>query len=102
MLEGRIAELEATIATLEIFEGPVTTDVVGFCSYVTIKDIETGKRRTVQLVSEHEANINSGLLSATSPLGSCLLGAAVDDEVEMTTPRATTTYRILEITAGQF
>ena len=101
MLEGRIAELEATIASLEIFEGPVSTDVVGFCSYAAIEEIETGKRRTVQLVSEHEANINAGLLSATSPLGNCLLGAAVDDEVELTTPRGTTTYRILEITAGQ-
>lgn len=102
MLEGRIAELEAQVSSVEIFEGPASTDVVDFCSFVTIEDVDSGKKRTIQLVNELEANVNLGMISITSPLGSCLVGNAVGDEVEITTPRGSTTYLILEITAGHF
>jgi transcription elongation factor GreA len=102
MIEGRIAELEDSLSTLEVFEGPVSTDVVGFCSYVTIEDVDTGKTRVVQIVNEFEANISVGMLSINSPLGSILLGSAVDDEVELITPRGTTNYRILKIESSSF
>jgi transcription elongation factor GreA len=102
MIEGRIAELESLVSSVEIFEGPASSDVVGFCSLVTIEDVDNSRKRTIQLVNEIEANVNSGSISITSPLGSCLVGSVVGDEVELTTPRGTTTYQILEIAAGHF
>ncbi len=102
MIEGRIAELESLVSSVEIFEGPASSDVVGFCSLVTIEDVDNGRKRTIQLVNEIEANVNNGSISITSPLGSCLVGSVGGDEVELTTPRGTTTYQILEISAGHF
>ena len=44
-----------------------------------------------------EADPLSGKISDESPLGKALLGKKLNDDVEITTPAETTTYKIVEI-----
>lgn len=55
-------------------------------SRVRIRDLKTDRPETYTLVFPHEADIGKGLLSVLAPLGTALLGATVNDVVELTTP----------------
>jgi regulator of nucleoside diphosphate kinase len=60
--------------------------VVTMNSRVRIRDLGNDRRETYTLVFPHEADITRGLLSVLAPLGTALLGARVDDVVELETP----------------
>lgn len=55
-------------------------------SRIRIRDIKTDRPETYTLVFPHEANIANGLLSVLAPLGTALLGAKLDDVIELETP----------------
>ena len=50
------------------------------------------------LVAEGEADLKSGKISVTSPIGKGLLGKEVGDVAEITVPNGTLKFDILEIT----
>ena len=50
------------------------------------------------LVAESEADIKTGKISVSSPIGKGLLGRSVGDIAEVTTPAGTTKFEVLEIT----
>ena len=50
------------------------------------------------LVSESEADLKSGKISVTSPIGKGLLGKQVGDVAEIEVPNGTLKFDILEIT----
>lgn len=96
--EGRIAELEDIISRAEVIE--ITTlsgDMVRFGATVTLADEDTDEETTYQIVGPHEADINALRLSTTSPIGRALIGKAVGDSVEVTTPRGAKAYEIIEV-----
>jgi len=49
------------------------------------------------LVAESEADLKSGKISVTSPIGHGLLGKEVGDVAEITVPNGTLKFKILEI-----
>jgi transcription elongation factor GreA len=49
-------------------------------------------------VAESEANLKSGKISVSSPIGKGLLGKKVGDTAEITVPNGTLKFDILEIT----
>ena len=55
---------------------------------------ETGKTHTWTLVGATEADLARGRLSAESPVGRALLGAALGSVVAVQTPRGERNYRI--------
>jgi transcription elongation GreA/GreB family factor len=65
---------------------PTADGTVAFGSRVTIT--RDGKRQSLRVVGEDEANPREGLISVRSPLAQALLGARAGDTVEMEKPRA--------------
>jgi len=79
-------------ARVQIVPAP-TGDTVAFGSRVTIA--RNGKRQSLRIVGEDEADPREGLVSWRSPLAQTIIGARVGDVVEMEKPAAELT--ILEV-----
>jgi transcription elongation factor GreA len=65
-----------------------------------LADEDTEEEATYRLVGSHEADAGAGLLSVTSPLGRALIGKALGDVVEVTTPRGSRSYEVVKIAYG--
>jgi len=50
------------------------------------------------LVAESEADLKTGKISVTSPIGKGLLGKSVGEIAEVTVPNGTMKFEVLEIT----
>jgi transcription elongation factor GreA len=100
-IEGRLAEIEDQIARAEVIDvSKLKGNTVKFGAKVTIADEESGEEQTYQIVGAVESDINHGLLSITAPLARALIGKAVGDTVEVTTPRGSKAYEIVTIAFG--
>ena len=98
-VEKKIQEFEHKLANSEIIETThLANDRVGFCSVVTLENLDNGGKVTYQIVGPDESDIPSGKISISSPLGKALIGKEVDDEVTVQTPGGVKNYIILEIT----
>ncbi len=96
-IEGRIKELEAVLSLADVIDPTTLSGGVKFGATVTIVDEETDEEKTWQIVGEHEANVESGLLNIKSPIARALIGKEEGDSVEVRTPGGTKDYEILSI-----
>ncbi len=98
MLEARIKQLEGIIATAKIVD-PSKIDIskVSVLTKVTISNLATKKVMTYQIVGQKEADLKAGKISASSPIGSGLLGKAVGEIAEITTPTGKMKFEIMNI-----
>lgn len=97
-IEGRLAELEDMIARAEVIDvKKLSGNTVKFGATVTLSDEDSGEEQTYQIVGAVESDIKSGLLSITAPLARALIGKAVGDSVEVTTPRGSKAYEITRV-----
>ena len=96
IIESRIRELEAGLATAEILSkrpsAPRKRTAVG--TKVRLKDLDTGKKLTYTLVDVREADADTGRISTTSPVGKGLLDREVGDEVVIDVPNGKRHYMI--------
>jgi transcription elongation factor GreA len=96
--EKRISELEDKLATARILDDTgMTSDEVLIGATVKLKDLETNEELTYTLVSEMEADYDSGRISITSPIGSSLLNHKVNEEIDIKVPAGILRYKILSI-----
>src|SRR5690625_1008072 len=101
MLEMRIAKLEEIVANARIInESKIDTSKALIHSTVKIKNEANGQEMTYKLVSPTEANLKTGKISVTSPIGQGLLGKKVGEEAEIQVPNGKITLEILEISRG--
>ena len=99
MLEAKIKQLEAVIATARIVdETTIDTSKVSILTKVTLTNLATRKKVTYQIVSEKEADIKLKKISAASPIGKGLLGKKVGDIAEINAPAGMIKFQIEEIT----
>ena len=99
MLELKINELEKVMANARIIdESQIDTSKVVLLSSVRIKNLKTKKEVKYKLVSESEANLKEGKISASSPIGQGLLGKCAGDIAEVQTPAGMLQFEIIEIT----
>ena len=70
---------------------------IKFGATVCLVDEETDEEKTWQIVGEHEASIERGLLNIKSPLARALIGKEEGDSVEVKTPGGEKSYEILGI-----
>lgn len=99
-IEGRIAELEAVIPSVEVIDtSRFSGDQVRFGATVTIIDEESEEEKTYRIVGAYEADMKQGSISLSSPLARALLGKKVGDSVEVPAPGGA---RSVEITAVAF
>lgn len=98
ILEGRIAELEKTLANAVIVdENELSTDTVNVGNKVVLQNKGTKQKLTVTLVSGNEINIKEMKISDESPVGKAIIGHKVGETVEAETPAGVVKYKIVEI-----
>jgi transcription elongation factor GreA len=98
MLELRINELEKVLANARILdESQLDSSSVSILSTVRVLNLKLNKEAEYTLVSEAEADIKTGRISVSSPIGSGLMGKAVGDVAEVTTPAGLISFKIIEI-----
>ncbi|HBS98674.1 MAG TPA: transcription elongation factor GreA [Citreicella sp.] len=96
-IEGRIKEIEGVISLAEVIDPSKLSGSVKFGARVTVMDEDTDEEKTWQIVGEHEANIEKGLLNVRSPIARALIGKDEGDTVEVRTPGGEKSYEILRI-----
>ena len=100
ILEAKIKKLESDIASVRILDTEnVDTSKVSILTKVTILNLNTKKKITYTIVSEKEADLKQGKISAFSPIGRGLLGKKIGDVAEIQVPAGMITFRIENITA---
>lgn len=97
--EGRILDLEDKMSRAEIIDyTKFSNDSVKFGATVKLIDDDTEEESTYQIIGEYEMDITKKKISIQSPLAKALIGKAVGDLVEVSTPKGIKVYEILEIT----
>ncbi len=96
-IEGRIRELEQILRRVDIIDEERRGDssMVQIGSTVTVLIDED--EETYTIVGAVEAKPAAGRISNESPVGRALLGHRVGEEVEIQTPRATMTAKIVRV-----
>jgi len=98
ILEAKMALLESQIAIARIVEtSEIDTSKVSILTKVTITNVATKKTVTYQIVGEKEADLKSGKVSVSSPIGQGLLGKVKGDVAEVKAPTGVLKFRIEEI-----
>jgi transcription elongation factor GreA len=96
--EGRIKELEGTLALAEIIDpGKLSGDKVVFGATVKLSDTDSGEEVVYSIVGEAEADIKKGLISITAPVARALIGRGVGDTATVRTPKGQREYEILDV-----
>jgi transcription elongation factor GreA len=100
--ESRIRYLQRMIRTAKIIEDRSADDTAGLYDRVEILMENTGRKRTIQLVTTLRQNALVGLISKESPVGKAVMGRRAGDRVtvEMENGRSYT-VRILSIEKGK-
>lgn len=97
-VEGRVADLEDKLSRADVIDiSKLSGGAIKFGANVCLADEETDEESTYQIVGTDESDVNAGLLSITSPLARALIGKAVGDSVEVTTPRGSKSYEIVKV-----
>lgn len=98
LLEMKIAKLEELLSNARLIdESQLDTSKVLVLSTVTLKNTRNNQQLTYTLVAESEADLKSGKISVTSPIGKGLLGKKVGDIAEIQVPNGTLAFEILDI-----
>jgi len=101
LLEHRIATLEERLRDARVIsKKDIAKDVVSVGSKVRLRDL--GARQTVEyrIVGSAEANPAENRLSNESPVGKAIIGKKKGETVEVTAPRGSMKFKILEIKAA--
>ena len=98
LLELKIAKLEAVVGNARVMdEKNIDTSKASVLSKVKIKNKKNGATMAYTLVSEEEADLKSGKISVSSPIGKGLLGKKVGESVDIQVPAGKVEFEILEI-----
>ena len=97
--EARIRELEEVLTSSQAIEYKLIENQgkVIFGSTVIIKDLETEKTHTYQIVGEAEADIDMTTISLTTPIAKSLLKKELGEVVEVETPSGIKEFEIINI-----
>ncbi|MGB0198735.1 MAG: transcription elongation factor GreA [Flavobacteriaceae bacterium] len=98
LLELKISKLEETLASARLLdESQLDQSKVHVLSKVKIKNTANNMEMTYTLVAESEADLKSGKISVSSPIGKGLLGKEVGEIAEVSVPNGVLKFEILSI-----
>jgi transcription elongation factor GreA len=101
MLEHKIMQLEERLLSARVItKKEISKDVVSVGSKVRVKNMDAGKTFEYHIVGSAEANPTENKLSNESPVGKAIIGHKKGDVVEVTAPRGSLKFKILEIKAA--
>jgi len=96
--EAKIAQLENAIATARVLDAKdVDTSKVSILSKVAVTNLGVRKDVVYHIVSEKEADLKTGKISNTSPIGKGLLGKKIGETVEIQVPSGVLKFKINDI-----
>ncbi|MTI63116.1 transcription elongation factor GreA [Methylophaga sp.] len=98
-IEGRIQELEGTLAQSQIID-PASLPQDGrvvFGVTVTLLNIDTDAEVKYQIVGDYESDIKLNRISVSSPIARALIGKEIDDVVTVQAPGGNIDYEIVDI-----
>lgn len=99
LLEMRISKMEELVSNARIIdESTLDVSKALVLSNVKIKNQANGMELQYKLVAESEADLKTGKISVTSPIGKGLLGKKVGEIAEINVPNGVLKFEILEIT----
>lgn len=97
-IEGKIAELESTIAQAEIIDvSSLSGKEIKFGATVHLIDEDSKQQSKYQLVGESESDIENNKLSITSPLARALIGKQKGNIIEFSSPKGIKTFTIKSV-----
>lgn len=98
-VQAQLANLQQRLAALSMIDlTKIPTDRISYGSTVVLFDLDNEEEITYRLVTSEEADVKSGLISTTSPIGKSLMSRQQGDEVEIRTPGGQKSYEILALT----
>ena len=98
-LEGRINELQSKLSLAQIIDtAKINQSKAAFGAKVKVLDIAADEEYLFMLVGPEEADVKTGKISISSPVGRSLVGKEVGDTAIIKAPARTMEYEILEIT----
>ncbi|MBA2385057.1 MAG: transcription elongation factor GreA [Actinobacteria bacterium] len=101
MLEHKIATLEDRLANARVIDsGDVDLSVVSVGAKVRLKDVAANQTVEYTIVGSAEANPSELKLSNESPVGKAIIGKKKGETVEVSAPRGSLKYKILDIKAA--
>ena len=101
MLEKQISDLEEKLRGARVIdEKSVDTDQVSVGVTVHLKDQKTDKSSKYKIVGSAEANPAEYKLSNESPVGKAIIGKKKGEVVEVSAPRGSLKFKIMEIKAA--
>ncbi len=101
MLEHKIAQLEERLLSARVItKKEISKDAVSIGSHVRLRDMQAGKTFEYHIVGSAEANPAENRLSNESPVGKAIIGHKKGETVEVSAPRGSLKYKILEIKAA--
>lgn len=97
-VEGRIMSLEKTLKNARLMdESDSPGGVVHLGSHITLKEMKSGRKVEVVLVSSVESKLKDGKISDESPVGRAVLGKKANDVVDVDAPSGIIQYKIVKI-----
>jgi len=97
-LEGRIGEIGYKLGNAKVIDpATVTKDSVRFACRVLVENLDSEEETEYMIVGPDEADINSGKISMSSPLGRALIGKKPGDEAIVQAPGGKRVYEIIDI-----
>jgi transcription elongation factor GreA len=101
MLEHKIAQLEDRLLTARVItKKEISKDTVSIGSRVRLRDVAAKQTFEYRIVGSAEANPAENKLSNESPVGKAIMGHKKGETVEVTAPRGSLKFKILEIKAA--
>src|SRR6476620_12169067 len=99
LLEMRISKMEELYSNARLIdESQLDLSKALVLSNVKIKNLTNGMEMKYTLVAESEADLKTGKISVTSPIGKGLLGKSVGEVAEIIVPNGVLNFELLEIT----
>lgn len=97
-IEGKIQEIQGKLAIADVIDTTkISQSRVAFGATVKVVDIEADTEYDFLLVGPDEADVKSGKISITSPVGKALIGKEVGDTATVKAPARTIEYEIIEV-----
>jgi transcription elongation factor GreA len=98
LLELKIAKLQNLVANARVLdESKIDTSKILIYSIVKLKNVSNKMEMTYTIVPESEADLKSGKISVTSPIGKALLGKENGELVEVEAPAGKMQFEILNV-----
>ena len=91
-------DLEDKVARAEVIDvSKLSGNTVKFGATLHLIDEETEEAFVYVIVGDYETDISKGFISLSSPIARALIGKTLGESVEVFTPKALRSYKIINV-----